>query len=89
MFLETRCRFEVNLGYGQRQGICLPCEQRSLPTSDLFRKIEGTSARRVGICCISGLNSQSFKCFFSSSWLLQQKTMITIENNIVTGDVLL
>jgi len=33
------------------------------------------------------LNSQSFKRFFSPSWLLQQKTMITIENGIVAGDL--
>ena len=38
--------------------------------------------------CISLLNYQSFKHFFSP-WLLQQKTMITIENDIVAGDILL
>ena len=36
--------------------------------------------RRQSNCCISWLNSQSFKRFFSPSWLLQQKTMITLEN---------
>ena len=29
------------------------------------------------------------KRFFSPSWLLQQKTIITIENDIVAGDALL
>ena len=38
-------------------------------------------------CCIRWLNSQSFKRFFSPSRLLQQKTMITIENDIVAGYV--
>ena len=40
-------------------------------------------------CCISWLNSQSFKLSFISSRLLQQKKMIMIESDIVTGDVLL
>ena len=35
------------------------------------------------------MNSQSFKCFFSPSRLLQQKAMITIKNDIVASDVLL
>ena len=39
--------------------------------------------------CVSWWNSQSFKRFFSICRLLQQKTMITVENDIVAGDVLL
>ena len=39
--------------------------------------------------CIDWLNSQSFKRFFSPSRLLQQKAMITMENDIVAGDILL
>ena len=39
--------------------------------------------------CVSWWNSQSFKRFFSLSRLLKQKTMITVENDIVAGDVLL
>ena len=39
--------------------------------------------------CVSWWNSQSFKRFFSLCRLLQQKTMITVENDIVAGDVLL
>lgn len=35
------------------------------------------------------MNYQNFKRIFSPSRLLQRKTMKTIENNIVPGDVLL
>ena len=41
--------------------------------------------------CVSWLHSQSsesFKRFFSPSRLLHQKTMITIENDVVARDVL-
>ena len=44
---------------------------------------------KVIVVTVQLVESQSFKRFFSPSRLLQQKTMITVENDIVAGDILL
>ena len=40
------------------------------------------------VSCLNSQSSESFKRFFSPSRLLHQKTMITIENDVVARDVL-
>ena len=83
IFFKLKLRFPLELFLKQDKYILKPTAD-----SNLFYDFLGYGQRQ-GNRCVSWWNSQSFKRFFSLCRLLQQKKMITVENDIVAGDVLL
>ena len=84
LFFKLKPRFPLELFLKQDKYFLKPTAD-----SNLILWLLGVYGQRQSNRCVSWWNSQSFKRFFSLCRLLQQKTMITVENDIVAGDVLL